>query len=654
MLADTLLAKARENAIRFKQGNENLPRSSSFQTRGTIFAQFSNVMNAATTMLMRLANNSSNGSVEDRCRRGSLPLKKRRFYLQEDETSPSCTTESDKSPHHDSLAALPEQSMIMTAGRDEQIAALALVAAAASTFPPIPSYGYATATNVLESSTALKIEETPSSTDDSSLNREHHQQPTTNMNMTPATKRMQRPPLASPLAGGCHGRTSRNNSYCRRQPCYNGTNYCKLHYQHYIVAGIRTPMEDDDVVEETPVRKKIQSTAPAAPLVTHQDKRFTGASDEMRCLATTTRGRVCAYVSVNGSKYCHLHADYDTNPPPRRGNSKPSKVSTEESPFRLGAERSLRTFESVPGVAAASSATEVSLSPPPSVAWEEARLSSPLTAANQRKRFSSTSESPTVGKPSRRNPSKLMHAASPFPLLSSIATDQWFHKTVKLSAGPFTHRVGRVEKWGNGWVSVRIPGVGMHNRRAFELLLHSQDKSNESQDEKERVDSSLMRCVSREAVSPSPSSGAADSDAKTAFADSRRSSSSLKLYLTEVPETPRSDNSLAAIVASTPVPSSVGDPALSCSDIPHVTPSYPRKTRTDDVPLVETLQLAEEGNVMNYNLELLFGTAALERGMRTHKKVTRYEDTAMLEIKKGRKLSLGQEDDLSAKRKKSA
>lgn len=202
--------------------------------------------------------------------------------------------------------------------------------------------------------------------------------------------RVHHPPLAAPLPNGCHGRTSRNNSYCRRQPCYNGSNFCKLHFQQYVAAcrvavnstsdntaltasmgeGI---LENDEMptgidegrtsVALAPEEKSSQENknsllssfhpqtgtgAAAGGMLNrlhhhhHQDKRYTGQSGEKQCCATTTRGRPCAYASVNGMKYCHLHADYDTNPPPRRGgnggsshgksgqNSKPSRSAAQK------------------------------------------------------------------------------------------------------------------------------------------------------------------------------------------------------------------------------------------------------------------------------------------------------------------------------------
>jgi hypothetical protein len=104
-------------------------------------------------------------------------------------------------------------------------------------------------------------------------------------------------PLLSPLPNGCHGRTSRNNSYCRRHPCYNASKYCKLHYQHYIVVGAATDQElmngfivegpdsvmDCDFASAAVDRATKAATSQAALVHLHQDKRYTGCDDETRC-----------------------------------------------------------------------------------------------------------------------------------------------------------------------------------------------------------------------------------------------------------------------------------------------------------------------------------------------------------------------------------
>jgi hypothetical protein len=641
----------------------------------------SNMMNS--TAIPMLSIDQKYESSQKRCRQGSLPLKKRRFSMEEDTTIYTIDDPDTNTSSHDSFAALSEQTLMMSAaGDDEKIAALALVAAASSTYAPVANVS---TPSVDSSETSLNIEEAPKY---ALCNDFASDQPPT------PSKRIHRPPLSSPLPGGCHGRTSRNNSYCRRHPCYNGSKYCKLHYQHYIVAGLRTPMDEEEVEDTIPlsIEKSISTSSPQP--TAHQDKRYTGSADGTRCLATTTRGRVCAYVSVSVSKYCYLHADYDTNPPPKRGGgSQKVKVSGHdgESPFRLGGNPHLNTFESLPSVPSAVSAAEVSVTSPASVASEESGLESPVLvlASGHGKRLSGkplakkTVEKALVernsNKGSRKTASKLAekHAGSPFPLLSMISTDQWFHKTVVIATGPLADQLGKVEKWGNGWVSVSVPGVGLHNRRSFELYLHTEqqfEKASASSDRDGKIQDSnlsLLRCVSREAASPLPSSDgiieklpSVDAGSKTARLtkvggsdSSSRSSFERASYPTKVPETPRPNRESVklqdSVVKGTPVSKSAGNQARGGPQVPHVTPSSPRKNRSDDIPLIETLQLAAEGCVTKYNLGLLFGTAALERGRRTLKKVTRYEDTAMLGNKRGRKVSLEGESETLAKKNRS-
>ncbi|KAL3913563.1 MAG: hypothetical protein SGILL_006436, partial [Bacillariaceae sp.] len=251
--------------------------------------------------------------------------------------------------------------------------------------------------------------------------------------------------LTEPLPGGCHGRTSRYNSFCRRQPCFNGSNYCKLHYSLYI-QGSKT--------QETPTSPAAAADVPAFPLIVtkstaHQDKRFTGSNGEIRCQATTTRGKACAYVAVGSpnpcSKYCHLHANFDTHPPARRNKaamiaSTTALMKKGNNVFVVGRKKSTK------GAAAAASASH-----------------------NQAGGESSGDD-------------------GSFRLLSMLSTDQWFHKRVIISTGPFMNRTGHVTRWGNGWVTVRLEdaegesrsnrkrdqskdGIA-HNRRSFELFLH--------------------------------------------------------------------------------------------------------------------------------------------------------------------------------------
>ena len=293
-------------------------------------------------------------------------------------------------------------------------------------------------------------------------------------------------PLANPLPGGCHFKTSRNNSFCRRHS-YNGSKYCKLHYHHYKIAleehqqqlsplvssssSVASAGSEGNTAHKAPSVQghdgKSSCSLPSSPVaavtaivpssgesphaavaatviipVPHQDRRYSSASPqgEKRCLATTTRGRPCAYVSVNGTKYCYLHADYDTNPPPRRGGS--CQQTHLQHRHKLQPVANLKT-----ATTGGKSLVDVSLSS--SKDLSASQLSVPLAVEDM--------SSPSY---------------SSLTLLSMISTDRWFKKLVIVAAGPLIHRTGRVEKWGNGWVTVRIPGMGVHNRRSFELYLH--------------------------------------------------------------------------------------------------------------------------------------------------------------------------------------
>jgi hypothetical protein len=207
-----------------------------------------------------------------------------------------------------------------------------------------------------------------------------------------------------------------------------------------------------------------------------QDKRYTGLSpDQVRCPATTTRGRPCAYQAV--TKYCHLHADYDTHPPPRRKTREDDAASTASStPTAVATTASLNS-STTSAATAEESSSRTGPSPVVSVA---------------------SVESPAPGKRRHRTHAKwaVKHAAAPHPLLSMRATDQWPGQRVRVAVGPLTGQIGTVHKWGNGWITIFIPDVGYHNRRSFELYL--------VEEEEEDAKKTLFRCVSRDGVSPSP------------------------------------------------------------------------------------------------------------------------------------------------------
>jgi hypothetical protein len=278
--------------------------------------------------------------------------------------------------------------------------------------------------------------------------------------------RVHHPPLASPLPNGCHGRTSRNNSFCRRTPCYNGSTYCKLHYQQYVVAGTRFPHETSagSAVSEP-------SSVTSTPTI-HQDKRFTGCGGDVRCIATTTRGRACAYICVNDTKYCHLHADYDTNPPPRRGAGSSSSATTPSQP-RQQLELTKSSLNILPRLQGCPPLPDLGSGRMISMTSLQPALMPLANDGTRRSTSSVSSDDSFVG--SNDSADITIPDASNQRFLSSISSDKWLNRKVKIATGPFVNTTGVVEKWGNGWVTVRIHERLTHNRRSVELFLVSGD-----------------------------------------------------------------------------------------------------------------------------------------------------------------------------------
>lgn len=281
--------------------------------------------------------------------------------------------------------------------------------------------------------------------------------------------RVHHPPLASPLPNGCHGRTSRNNSFCRRTPCYNGSSYCKLHYQQYVVAGTRFH-------HETSIGSAVSepSSVTSTPTI-HQDKRFTGCGSDVRCIATTTRGRACAYICVNDTKYCHLHADYDTNPPPRRGAGSSSTTTTPSQQLTLtkSSLNILPRLQGCPPLPDLGSGRMISVT-----TLQPALM--PLANDDTRGSTSSVSSDDSfVG--SNNSADSTIPETSNQQNLNSVSSDKWLDRKVKIATGPFINTTGVVEKWGNGWVTVRIHERLTHNRRAIELLLVPGDSTSDQE-----------------------------------------------------------------------------------------------------------------------------------------------------------------------------
>ena len=669
------------------------------------------------------AKTSEHYRLQDRVRQSSLPLKKRRFrpikdisshagpLLNSSFTSLSTTPLTSPRPQTTSLLPMPQRPLPIptsaAASVDQRLAALTLIATASAdpnalatllgteksmTIPPsfplfpqqlsLPLRGNEETASPLPPQHDGEDEGYSSST----INSNEPGEPTSPAaaKTTPAGKRIRHRPLLQPLPGGCHGKSSRHNSYCRRMPCYNGSNYCKLHYRQYVRAA-STSSDDmtlsaeeydpqqDPADETTPLNSPKPRGGKNAALILqdasspnppHQDRRYMGGPGETRCSATTTRGRACAYVAVRNSKYCHLHADYDINPPPRRGGcgggqhqKKQSKTSSKKgastSAFRRVADSPRSESRTV------SSEDSISLGTLSSESAQQHRLLSPTPTAEAMRHTTTTTKktAATPSQASRRANARRKHADSPYPLLSMISTDQWSQKLVRIATGPFKDRTGNVEKWGNGWVAVHIPGVGMHNRRSFELYLHQpeteknkeaplppQEQQQEQQEEQlalsngtnEEDASLLRRCVSRDVRSPpllvggtSSSSSSVMNGAATvtprptttviSSEHSRNSSNitnsnveNLGFLTHDAPETPVHHSSSSA---------------PSCGAT--VTPSVQQNSRPETkIPLVESLLLSEQEG-KKYKLDMLFGTAALERSRRSIQKPTRYEPTDM-------------------------
>lgn len=620
-------------------------------------------------------------SMQDSFRRGSLPFKKRKLYYA--------------SPAGNASERMPISSSFLpfSGSDDEKIAALALVAAATAALPASGSFpGLFNSPLADEKASQLRMHlirnESRGESFDLESSEQSDSQPFSPVgdpnNKFKGRQRIHHPPLTAPLPGGCHGRTSRNNSYCRRQPCFNGSKYCKLHYQQYIVAGIRAPA--DSTNSETSSIVVESGSGRTTPLVpTHQDKRYTGLEGEVRCLATTTRGRACAYVQVNDTRYCYLHSDYDTNPPPRRGGSNCSslkaKAGASASESASGDEAMTRSDDPLESPSSQDVGNPLKRpSLPCSVLMKTPNKSPPSVTSEEESTVSLAWVTPQVTSSSQATTSAFRDETSPeeskemssevpkkggYPLLSSISSDQWFDKNVMISTGPLVNRTGRVVKWGNGWVSVRVTtGSGqeedglLHNRRSIELFLLP-DGSGEEEGTSSEADvvqpmpeptNPLRRCVTYET-----DAAAADLLDVASF-DTREKSSLESSQATESTNESNSSGMEKSLDGKATEKSTDDEDGQNVSTSRNDENGFQNETKSkpevmdaaqsptglvtsfqsgspdlEGLPLVE--MLAQEGS-SKQQLDLLFGTAALERGRRTVHKPARYEDTAMLEKRK--------------------
>jgi hypothetical protein len=392
------------------------------------------------------------------CRsQGSLPFKKRRLQISTSPVHQTCDQQSSdlRSVQIKSQSSWIDQNRI----NEEHTIALALVASAASS-STLPGCRQA-----LQSSLQGYRCETPNS----------------------VLKRTQQPYLVSPLPNGCHGRTARNKSFCRRLPCYNGSKYCKLHYQQHFVSAKRSPVDMTMQLLPSSSASSLQSV-PVLPNIMHQDKRFMGAPNQVRCVATTTRGRPCAYIAVNSTEYCHLHVGHQRNPSPRR------------------------------------------------------KLAS--CAAAEKKKIENI-----VGSGESRGftPTNILFASS-LPLLSTLPTGKWLNQLVIISTGHLQNHSGRVERWGNGWVSVRVDSVGLHNRRSFELYVANNDSSS---------DNSVQGAPGKIFLTLSKHNVASSKVSSTASDEASHSSTNRSFTVSPTPTTVSDDSSMVARLISPQTPSAV-------------------------------------------------------------------------------------------------
>ena len=252
-------------------------------------------------------------------------------------------------------------------------------------------------------------------------------------------------------------------------------------------------------------------------------------------------------------------------------------------------------------------------------------------------------------------------AHAPYPLLSTLATEQWHKMKVIVSTGPLANHVGLVEKWGNGWVSVRLPGIGLHNRRSFELYLHPVEESTEgsasplgtnvnSEPTVEVFDTTrLNRSASLEGGSPPTPRTDADNawpvhevtplssdrqvvgiESQLGKTDGRSPGSSGIIF-------PSCDDlKLPVAVPRSPLPSPATPADGECKEHPQdgsrqgmYGPAMKSQSKAADaeIPLAESLMLGQGGGISKRKLGLLFGTAALERSRRSTHKPNRYEVT---------------------------
>lgn len=336
---------------------------------------------------------------------------------------------------------------------------------------------------------------------------------------------------------------------------------------------------------------------------------------------------------------------------------------------------------------------------PPSVTSEESLSSGKNGKIVGSKRKSSSGSTRRAS--TTKNMEKHM-ADAPYPLLSMLSTDKWYGQKVIVSTGPLANHVGHVEKWGNGWVSVKLPNIGLHNRRSFELYLHPEEKSaasstaeqlsNDNQvtepdseitdrtkeDSSPGIERDIRRCISRDNdSSPTPVPAGKDvmkspttniheitplTSCKVVGIDHHKGNKSDNKKVKNimfplmnspkpdtVPESPltTSERIISKAAASSDVERKESDEMKEPTGKFHL----PIKTQEgDDMPLVDLL--AKEGHLRKGKFGLLFGTAALERSRRSVHRPTWYEPETSAKKREHKEAFIAEDSEVTNKRKR--
>ena len=507
--------------------------------------------------------------LEKRQRRGSLPLKKRRVSVDmefavngSNSSSPFFAYYKPASMQSDisvpTLTLLPSQSLLNNLGGLETLAAsasthsfgnnrntnrndttkltaLSLIAAAA----------VASQKEAFEASSLSNIEAGDEFDED-----QEEQELILSTAWSMSTTRPANNEASSASSCSSAHQTLCQHKSCQRVAGYPNSDFCKLHARSQEDKSYKKTSKHQDRTNTNLATSSTAAATTTAPpaTTTGQDKRYTGT--EVRCCATTTRGRVCAYIAVNDTKYCHMHADYGTNPPPRRGIKSPTPTvrnsSLESSSSNKRSSPKKQSFIS----------KNNSNSDKSTKSDKNRGDKSHNNSTTPKITKKPMSPLPAAGTPRRSAANRAeKHADSPYPLLSMISTDQWFQRKVQVAVGPLQGRTGTVQKWGNGWISVKIPGVaGLHNRRSIELYLQESDEQQQQQGQvldkksakkrKAKVDPpaealGLFRCISRDVdvVSPSPSTDQSIRSVRS-FTPKLTSSARSNNKFSPLPETP--------------------------------------------------------------------------------------------------------------------